>query len=212
MTLRVTFLSPAPGPALREARFAGADDGEAGDGAGPIDPAGELRARAAASAVPDAGRHLSGPSQRCLRTARALGVRPVPEPVLHDWDMGRWRGRRLAEVSAGEPEGVAAWLGDPAAAPHGGESLHGLLGRVGGWLDSLAGADGASEGDGRVLVVAEPAVVRAAVVHAVALPPAAFWRLDVAPLSLVALTGRAGRWNLTLGAPLPGSGGAAARA
>ncbi|MFD6426428.1 histidine phosphatase family protein, partial [Streptomyces sp. NPDC060198] len=68
-------------------------------------------------------------------------------------------------------------------------------------LDSLTGADGGE--DGRIVAVAEPAVVRAAVVHAVPLPATTFWRLDLAPLSLVTLTGRSGRWNLSLGAALP---------
>lgn len=199
MTLRVMFVSPALNPALREARFAG-------DGDGAIDGAGERRARAAAPAVPGAGIHLSGPSERCLRTAEALGLRATTEPLLRDWEMGRWRGRRLADVATDEPERVADWLGDPASAPHGGESLLALVGRVGGWLDSLAGSDGGGGEDGRLIAVAEPAVVRAAVVHAVPLPPTAFWRLDLAPLSLVTLTGRSGRWNLSLGAALPDTG------
>ncbi|MFD5204753.1 histidine phosphatase family protein, partial [Streptomyces sp. NPDC058375] len=52
------------------------------------------------------------------------------------------------------------------------------------------------------LAVAETAVVRAAVVHALRLPSEAFWRLDVAPLTLTELSGRSGRWNVGLGRPL----------
>lgn len=71
----------------------------------------------------------------------------------------------------------------------------------GAWLDSLNGA-------GRVLAVAEPSLVRAAVVHALELPPQAFWRLDVTPLTLTELSGRSGRWNLRAGRPLAsGPGG-----
>ncbi|MGW4811202.1 hypothetical protein ACWEPB_06045 [Kitasatospora cineracea] len=33
-------------------------------------------------------------------------------------------------------------------------------------------------------------------------PAAAFWRLDVAPLTVTSLSGRAGRWNLHCGGPL----------
>lgn len=111
--------------------------------------------------------------------------------------MGRWSGARLTEVSADEPDRVAAWLADPSAAPHGGESLLELCARVGAWLDSLRGSD-----DGPVLGVAEPAVIRAAAVHALDLPPQAFWRLDVAPLTVTELSGRSGRWNLRCGRPL----------
>ncbi|NED12972.1 histidine phosphatase family protein [Streptomyces sp. SID9124] len=193
MTVRVMLISPAMNAALREARFAGD---------AVLDASGSKAARLAAPLVPAADRAVHGPSERCARTAEALGLHSVDEPALRDWGLGRWAGDRLDEVSAREPEGVAAWLADPAAAPHGGESLLDLCARVGGWLDSLDAA-----ADGRVLAVAEPSVVRAAVVHALLLPPQAFWRLDVAPLALTELSGRSRRWNLRTGRPLlPGAG------
>ncbi|MET9054749.1 histidine phosphatase family protein [Streptomyces bacillaris] len=246
MTVRVTLVSPALNAALREARF---------DGDAPLDRAGERAARAAASAVPRAGLVLNGPSLRCRETAAALGLAARPEPALTGWDLGRWSGRRLDEVGAAEPAAMAAWVGDPSAAPHGGESLRELVERVGGWLDGVGdegrsehgtgdpGGDGADgrggagdQGEGRardragsedgraddggttadgrpeagrrtagVLAVVEPAVVRAAVVHGLALPLEAFWRLDVAALALTELSGRPGRWNVRLGRPLTAS-------
>ncbi|MFC9247547.1 histidine phosphatase family protein [Streptomyces sp. NPDC057136] len=187
LTVRVILISPAMNAALREARF---------EGDAPLDEAGTRRARAAAGRVPGADLYVSGSSERCLRTAEALGLHPVPEPALAGWDMGRWRGKRLSDVSGSEPEAVAAWLTDPSAAPHGGESLTNLSARVGSWLDGL------EEDSGRVLAVAEPAVVRAAIVHGIGLPSAAFWRLDVPPLALTELSGRQGRWNLMCGQAL----------
>ncbi|MFE7001574.1 histidine phosphatase family protein [Streptomyces griseus] len=196
MTVRVMLISPAMNAALREARF---------DGDAPLDRSGRERARAAAGAVPGAGPALSGPSERCRETAEALGLAARTEPVLAGWDLGRWSGRRLDAVTAAEPAQLTAWLGDPSAAPHGGESLRDLVGRIGAWLDSLGGP-GAP--DGGCLAVAEAAVVRAAVVHGLRLPSEAFWRLDVAPLTLTELSGRSGRWNAGLGRPLtaPASG------
>lgn len=187
LTVRVMLISPALNAALREARF---------DGDAPLDASGVRRARAAASAVPAADRRVHGPDERCTGTADALGLRSDPEPALRGWDLGRWSGQRLAEVGRDEPGAVSAWLSEPSAAPHGGESLLDLHARVGGWLDSLhrEGADNSS-----VLAVAEPAVVRAAIVHALGLPPQTFWRLDVAPLTLTELSGRSGRWNLRCG-------------
>ncbi|MEU7133538.1 histidine phosphatase family protein [Streptomyces sp. NPDC046261] len=188
MTVRVMLISPAPGLASRAARF---------DDDAPLDEAGTRRARAAAASLPGGARAVAAPSRRCRETAAALGLDPAPAPGLRDLEVGRWRGRSLEELAAGEPEAVAAWLADPGAAPHGGESVLDLVARVGGWLDGLAGGDG-----GRILAVADPAVIRAAAVHALGLPPAVFWRLDVAPLTLTELTGRAGRWNLRCGRPL----------
>ncbi|MEW2176005.1 histidine phosphatase family protein [Streptomyces sp. NPDC005406] len=204
MTVRVMLISPGMNAALREARFAGD---------APLDDAGLAQARAAAGSVPTADRWLRGPSRRCTATAEALGLRSATEHALRDWEMGRWTGARLSEVSAGEPDGVAAWLADPAAAPHGGESLLELCARVGAWLDALpdrvrgsAEADVHGDSAGRVLGVVEPGVIRASVVHALGLPPQAFWRLDVAPLTVTELGGRSGRWNLRCGRPLaPGA-------
>jgi len=191
MTAHVMLVSPALNAALREARF---------DGDAPLDPAGVRSARKAASAVPAADRYVCAPSERCVGTAEALGLRAVPEGRLRGWDMGRWGGRQLAEVSGSEPGAVSEWLTDPSAAPHGGESLREFCARVGDWLESLTGpADG---GDVRVLAVVEPSLVRASIVRALALPVEVFWRLDVAPLTLTGLSGRAGRWNLRCGQPL----------
>ncbi|MGW7093295.1 histidine phosphatase family protein [Streptomyces sp. NPDC054874] len=190
MTVRVMLISPAMNAALREARF---------DGDAPLDRSGRERARAAADAVPVAGLALSGPSGRCRETAEALGLAARTEPVLAGWDLARWSGRRLDDVAAAEPAQLTAWLGDPSAAPHGGESLRDLIGRIGEWLDSLGGPD-ATGAD--FLAVAEAAVLRAAVVHGLRLPAEAFWRLDVAPLTLTELSGRSGRWNVGLGRPL----------
>ncbi|MFJ5265271.1 histidine phosphatase family protein [Streptomyces sp. NPDC088387] len=187
MTSRVTFITPAMSPSMRRARF---DDGD------PIDEGGAARARAAAGSLRQGGRVLVSPSVRCRQTAVALGLDASGEQAPAGGDMGRWRGLTLDEVAAAEPEGVARWLADPGAAPHGGESVRDVCARVAGWLDA------ALRVDGRVLAVVEPDVVRAAVVHVVGAAEAAFWRLDVPPLTATEVSGRAGRWNLRLGTPL----------
>ncbi|WP_326800163.1 histidine phosphatase family protein [Streptomyces sp. NBC_01808] len=206
------LVTPAVNAELRHAVF-GADE--------PLDAAGRRAAeRAGAHAGASLRTHTpayAAPSVRCRQTADALGLAAEPEAELADWDVGRWRGRGLEELTAAEGEAVRAWLTDPAAAPHGGESLLQLRGRVGVWLDGLtgpAGTGGTESTDStnntdstptpthRVVAVAEPAAVRAAVVHALDLPSAAFWRLDVPPLTRTELTGRAGRWNLRCGIPL----------
>src|SRR4051794_15156420 len=106
MTTRVTLISPVVTAALREARF---DD--------DVPPDGKAleAARTVAGHLPPAPRVLVSPSVRCRATAAALGLasaRQAPD----GWALGRWRGRTLAEVSAEEPDAVAAWLSDPDAA------------------------------------------------------------------------------------------------
>jgi broad specificity phosphatase PhoE len=46
----------------------------------------------------------------------------------------------MDEVQAEEPEGIIAWLTDPSAAPHGGESIENLIDRVGLWMDEQCAA------------------------------------------------------------------------
>ncbi|MFF7408109.1 histidine phosphatase family protein [Streptomyces lydicus] len=184
MTIRLTLLTPAPGPALREVRV---------DDDGPLDERGRQQAHAIAGDLPPADRHLSGPSRRCRESAAALGMDPAVDPALRDLDLGTWRGRTLDELATTDPAALAAWTTDPAAAPHGGESIDQLCRRIADWMDQLP------DDTGRVLALADPSVARAAVVHALTAPPYAFWRIDLRPLTPIHLTGRAGRWNLRLG-------------
>ena len=105
--------------------------------------------------------------------------------------MCRWRGLTLGEAMAREPEAVDAWLADARATPHGGESLVSFITRVGEWLDTRPADDG-----GRIVAVAEPSVIRAALVYALQAPASSYWNIDVRPLSTTTVTGHAGRWNL----------------
>ncbi|WP_330174256.1 histidine phosphatase family protein [Streptomyces sp. NBC_01498] len=223
MTTRVTLISPALSTALREARFgdgpldpAGLRAAEAArdafaDREGATAPGtladADGKGATAPGTLADAdgegggsGRVFASPAERCRQTAAALGLAAEPLDDLRSCAMGRWHGRRLDEVAAAEPEAVAAWLVDPAAAPHGGEPLESLITRLGRWLDGL-GADG-SPASGRLVAVAEPDVVRALTVHALGAAPGAFWRLDVLPLTATELSGRNGRWNVRVGRPL----------
>lgn len=198
MTTRVMFISPAISTALRAARF--------GEGAGDqdeLDAVGLRQAEAVRETFPRAAALYVSPSRRCLRTAEVLGLDAEPLPGLAPCAMGRWQGRTLDEVAAAEPQAVAVWLSDPASSPHGGESLLALHTRVGHWLDTLTTAGPEPDDSrGRVIAVAEPDIIRAAVVHSLGATPQAFWRIDVRPLTITELSGRDGRWNLLSGRPL----------
>ncbi|MCF2536244.1 histidine phosphatase family protein [Streptomyces nigra] len=183
MTIRLTLLCAAA-PTERDVRFGGDT---------PLDERALGQVRGVAESLPTATSCLTAPSQRSRQTAEALGREPVvEEPNLRDVDMGRWQGRTLDEVAAGDGVGLAQWMSDPEAAPHGGESVAQLCARIAAWMNGLP------DDAGRVLAVVEQAVARAAVLYALGAPRQSFWRIDVPPLSAVQLTGRSGRWNLRI--------------
>ncbi|ELP61811.1 histidine phosphatase family protein [Streptomyces turgidiscabies] len=194
MQLRVTFVAAARSSPLLAERF---DDDR------PLDQAGwdEVQ-RAAQDLVPLAAAELRycSPTPRSRATGDALGYGPLVQLALRDCDMGRWRGLTLGEAMAREPESVDTWLADPRATPHGGESLLDFVSRVGGWLDTRPADDG-----GKIVAVAEPSVIRAALVYALKAPPSTYWNLDVRPLSTTVVTGRKGRWNLRFEGMFPQS-------
>jgi broad specificity phosphatase PhoE len=187
MHVRLTFVTAARSAPLLAERF---DDDR------PLDRAGWYEVQRAARALQPlvaAELRYCSPTRRSRDTGEALGLMPLAQPALRDCGMGRWSGATLAEVTALEPGAVDLWLGDPRSAPHGGESLFAFISRVGGWLDTRPVDDG-----GWIVAVAEPAVVRAAVVYALKAPAVTYWNISVSPLSTLELTGRAGRWSLSL--------------
>jgi broad specificity phosphatase PhoE len=187
MSVRVTLVAAARSSDLYDERF---DDDR------PLDRAGWSQLQLVAHAlVPLAAADLRycSPTLRSRSTGDALGYAPLAQPALRDCDMGRWRGLTLGEVAAREPAAVDTWFADPRSAPHGGEPLLAFIGRIGSWLDTRPAEDIRA-----IVAVAEPAVVRAALVYALKAQPRTYWFLDVQPLSAVSLTGGPGHWNLRL--------------
>ena len=177
MAIRLVLITHASTAATQDARFPGDE---------PLD----VRGHRMVSAVSMPHRFEEarrGPERRCAETASALGLDAVPDPALADLDLGEWRGRTLTDLES-DP-GLATWLTDPAAAPHGGESLSALADRVASWLAGLPDRS-------RLAAVTHPAVVRAAVLHTLGASLAGFWRLDSAPLTQTWLTCHGGRWQV----------------
>jgi broad specificity phosphatase PhoE len=153
----------------------------------PLDDAGRLAAAELGAALPRRCEVLCSPAVRCRETADAAGLRPEVDDALIECDFGAWAGRRLADVEA---EGARAWMLDPDAAPHGGETLRAFATRVAGWLDAQA------EREGVAAAITHGGVVKAAVVHALEAPLRAFWQIDAAPLSVTELHAHDGRWTV----------------
>lgn len=174
--LRLLLVSHASTEALRTARFP-ADE--------PLNESG--RRAAGRAAWLSAPRSVVAPELRARETATELGVIAHVEPELRDIDYGKWRGLSMDDVATDE---LSAWLGDPAASPHRGESIVDLIERIRGWLNDTA-ATGKD-----TLAVTHPAVVRAAVLVTLNAPAQSFWRIDVAPLTVTRLHCRDGVWTL----------------
>ncbi|MDT4992499.1 MAG: hypothetical protein QOH97_2391 [Actinoplanes sp.] len=184
---RLLLIAHAPTPALRQSVFGGDDD---------LDEGGANAARALRATLPPArSPWWCGPARADRQTARECGAEPVTQDDLADCDYGRWSGLGVAEVAETDPQGLGTWMGDPGTAPHGGESLAAMTVRVGRWLAAHTGENS--------VVVAAPAVLRAALVYALGLPAVALWQVDVAPLAMLRLDHRGGRWRLHLAPPKP---------
>ncbi|HEX4247738.1 MAG TPA: phosphoglycerate mutase family protein, partial [Pseudonocardia sp.] len=126
--MRVVLLCHAATSAIRTAAFAGDE---------PLDESGVAKAAELRDGgLPRADQVRYAPSRRCQQTAEALGLTGTRDAGLAGCDFGAWTGRTLDDVLAATPDLVTAWLTDPAASPHGGESLSAVLERVGRWLDS----------------------------------------------------------------------------
>jgi broad specificity phosphatase PhoE len=132
----------------------------------------------------------SGPESACRITAAHLGGEAEPIPELGECDFGTWTGRTLVDVALENPSALEAWLRDPHAAPHGGESLAQLINRVGRVLDDHPWPDG------RSVAVVSPLVARAAAVHALGAPPEVIFHIDIAPLGRLLISRRDQIWRL----------------
>ncbi|AGT11452.1 histidine phosphatase family protein [Paracoccus aminophilus] len=139
---------------------------------------------------------LISPLRRARDTAQALGCQGVLVPALAETDFGAWAGRAPADLLAEAPADFAAWLGDPTAAPHGGESFAQMAARVTGWLDAL------TPESGELIAITHPGPIQALVLSVLDAPLSAAARVSVKPLSRTRLSHDGRRWSLHPGAAL----------
>ena len=181
MTLRAVLIAHAPTAATASAAFPQDEK---------LDEKGRMKTAALAGHLRYGGRITFAPERRARETAMALGLTGVAVPELKDCGYGLWAGRSISDLHAKDPRDLANWLSDPHFRPPGGETVAELVGRIAAWLDRQA------KEAGRIIAVTHPAVLRAAVLHAIGAPPGAFWRISVAPLSEVRLSHEGGQWQL----------------
>ncbi|OBF80858.1 histidine phosphatase [Mycobacterium sp. 852002-51163_SCH5372311] len=174
--IRLTLVSHGMTDAMAAGRFP-ADE--------PLNPIGHTQV--GRFEIPSNASQLAGPELRARQTAELLGLHAATDQRLADLDYGSWRGTTLGGIP---PDDLQAWLTDPTQAPHGGESIAGLIGRVAGWLKSLI------HNALPTVAVTHPAVIRAAILVALDAPPTSFWRIDIAPGDRTVLHYRDRAWTL----------------
>ncbi|HTH98738.1 MAG TPA: histidine phosphatase family protein [Stellaceae bacterium] len=127
----------------------------------------------------------TAPELRARQTALLLGT-ATTDPLLRDFDLGKWGGSLIMDIHAGE---AASWRREPEWAGHGGESVAELCHRVGAWLDAY-------HEPGHTIAVTHGPVIRAAVLHVLGAGPEGFWNLDVEPLGTADLRWTGQAWRL----------------
>ncbi len=146
---------------------------------------------------------VSSPLIRCARFAEHFArQQALPlqlEPGLREVGFGQWEGLSRARLEQEQPEQLAAFLTDPVRhRPPGAEPLEALVARVGTVLEQLARDPACNHH----LLLVHAGVIRAALAHAMNLPLAALYRVEVRTGCFTCLEWQNGHWRL-LGLNLP---------
>jgi broad specificity phosphatase PhoE len=157
----------------------------------PLDEDGRRAAGELAGCIRAEGA-VRSPAVRCRETARLNGFADAEvDPDLAELDFGDRAGRDPHEVARTNPAGLEGWYADPNTAPHGGETLNTLSGRLSRALESLR------QRGGTTAVFTHGGPIKLAVLQALAASMSSMWRIDVAPCSLTELHARPdGGWTL----------------
>jgi broad specificity phosphatase PhoE len=126
------------------------------------------------------GRVYASPARAARETATWIAPAYDIDPAFDDIDYGRWRGLSLRTLAEQEPQNIQAWLADPQACPHGGESIAMLAERIGEALDRIAAEESR-------IIVTHAIVIKVALAHVHREPLANVLRMDISPLSSTAL-------------------------
>jgi len=145
---------------------------------------------ALAGALPPGAVTVISPLRRTHQTFEALRAAGAPlddprvEPLFVEQSFGRWEGMRWAEMQTREPDAYAAFWRDPVHnAPPDGESFAAQMQRTADAIERLS-----TEFEGRdVVSISHGGTIRAAVAHALALPPVTAMAIVVDNLTLTRL-------------------------
>lgn len=147
----------------------------------PLSEEGWVQMRRTAAAMGDWQTIVSSPMQRCLGFAEWLaGQRRLPlaiEPKVREVGFGAWEGIARTTLANDRRYAYDAFYDDPVHnRPAGAEPLNDFGRRVSEAFEAISDANRGNH----VLIVTHAGVVRATLGHALQIPPACWYRIDVA--------------------------------
>ncbi len=181
MVVRLTMICCGATEATRRARFPGDE---------PLEARAVARTPGLADMLGRIDRVWTSPFLRARQTAQAIAPEAETRVELRDQDFGEWAEIAVDLLKEKQPETLAALPNDPEASPPGGESFADVHRRTVPLMNELV------DFRGHTVAVTHPAVVRAAIVHALGAPLSVFSRVDVEPLSLADFRSDGRRWVL----------------
>lgn len=160
----------------------------------PLSEKGWQQMRAAVAGRDEWQQIVSSDLSRCAAFACELGERLSVEvemdPGFRELAFGSWEGKSAAELLAADPEGTAAFWGDPINnTPVGAETLRSFQQRItGAWQALLERHAGK-----RLLLVGHAGMMRILLLHTLGLPLESFYRFDPRNASIVRIRVDSGR-------------------
>ena len=154
----------------------------------PLSEKGWTQMRAALGNKPLWSRLVSSPLVRCCAFAEALaaeyGLPLTVEARFKEVGFGIWEGKTAAEIECEAPGTLARFKADPIhARPSGAEPLDIFLARVAAGIDKLL----RTHDNEHILVVCHAGVIRMALAHALSIPLANAYRIEVTSAGITRL-------------------------
>ena len=155
--------------------------------------------RCLAERLPRPARWVATPLSRTVLTAEALFRAGYPaqslavEPDLVEQNLGEWQGLPHAHLPAKlRLPAHTFWPLGGEEVPPGGESMAGVIARVGATMERLAAAHAGED----VVVVSHGGAIRAAVAHAMGIPADTALHLSIQNISLTRLERHEAAWRV----------------
>lgn len=178
MKTELTLICHAATYAMKAGRFPTSDD--------PIEPVDLVMAKR---------RVVTSPARAARETAALFDDEALIDQSFDDLDYGRWHGRSIRDVHDEDAMGLQAWLSDPSSAPHGGESLEALAGRI------MSGLERYAQG-GSHTIVTHALALKVTLARVLEAPLVAVYAMDFEPLSTLVLTRHDAGWRVRMPAIL----------